>query len=110
MPLSTSDARSRELPVVSDVMGDEPVVRVIGSDDPEATLVGLLAWVSPVVGWLAEGRSPYVFVHQPENLDSPSLARRFHAAVAAVVAALGPLRTPIPVAPAGETTGQSSFF
>jgi uncharacterized protein YecE (DUF72 family) len=99
-----------KLPVAIDVMGDEPVVRVIGSDDPEVTFEGLLAWVPPVLEWLAEGRRPYVFVHQPENLDSPALARRFHAAVAAVVADLGPLPTPIPVAPAGETTGQSSLF
>lgn len=99
-----------KLPVVTDVMGDEPVVRVIGSDDPEATFEGLLAWVPQVVGWLAEGRRPYVFVHQPENLDSPDLARRFHAAVAERVPDLVPLPTPTPVAPAGEVTGQTSLF
>jgi uncharacterized protein YecE (DUF72 family) len=98
------------LPVVTDVMGDEPIVRVIGSDDVEGTFDGLLAWTPTIVDWLDEGRRPYVFVHQPENLESPALARRFHAAVAEHVTDLAPLPTPLPVAPSGEITGQSSLF
>jgi uncharacterized protein YecE (DUF72 family) len=98
------------LPVVTDVMGHEPVVRVIGSDDHDGTDEGLRAWIPTVAEWLADGREPFVFVHQPENLESPALARRFHAAVAARVPALAPLPTPLPVAPDGEVTGQSSLF
>jgi uncharacterized protein YecE (DUF72 family) len=99
-----------KLPVASDVMGPEPIVRLIGSDDVEGTYAGLLAWAPTVVDWLAEGRRPYVFVHQPENLESPALARRFHAAVEERVPGLAPLPTPLPVAPAGEITGQTSLF
>ena len=33
------------------------------------------------LAWLDEHRAPYVFAHQPENRESPRLARRFHAAV-----------------------------
>ena len=91
-------------------MGDEPIVRVIGNDDIEETFAGLDAWRAHAVAWLAEGRRPYVFVHQPENLHSPALARRFHAAVAHDVPDVAPLAEPLPVAPAGEITGQSSLF
>jgi hypothetical protein len=35
-----------------------------------------------VSGWIAEGRTPTFFVHTPDNLESPALARSFHAAVA----------------------------
>jgi uncharacterized protein YecE (DUF72 family) len=98
------------LPVCTDLMGDEPVVRVIGADPSDGSLAGLTAWVPQIVEWLAEGRRPYVFVHQPENLDSPALARSLHAAVAELVPDLAPLPEPIPVAPAGETLGQSSLF
>jgi len=98
------------LPVVTDVTGDEPIVRVIGSDDVESTFDGLIAWVPTVVDWLSAGKRPYVFAHQPENLESPALARRFHAAVAAHVPELVRLPDPLPVAPAGETLGQTSLF
>lgn len=102
---STSKAASDErrtkprLPVVLDAVGPHPVLRVIGEDSPHGTFTGLLAWADQVVTWLAEGREPFLFVHQPENLHSPALARELHAAVAARVAGLAPL----PV-PAGQTT------
>ncbi|MGB3733546.1 MAG: DUF72 domain-containing protein [Ilumatobacter sp.] len=88
-----------DLPVLTQVAGDHPIVRVIGQDRPEGTMDGLLAWVPQVVTWLDEGRVPYVFVHQPENLDSPGLARAFHDAVADEVPDLEPLPDP-----AGQTT------
>ena len=71
---------------------------------------GLRAWIPAVTTWLRDGRRPYVFVHQPENLHSPALARRFHAEVKAGVPDLVPLAEPLPVAPAGEMPGQSSLF
>jgi uncharacterized protein YecE (DUF72 family) len=99
-----------KLPVVTDVMGDEPIVRVIGSDDLGGTADGLLAWLPQLASWLGEGRRPYLFVHQPENLESPALARRVHAALARVLPGLAPLPEPIPVAPSSEVTGQSPLF
>lgn len=110
---SRSDASVEErrtkprLPVVPP-SGPDPIVRVIGGDDPDATFEGLAAWVPSVVDWLAEGRRPYVFVHQPENRDSPTLARRFHAAVRAEVPDLAALPTPVDVDPPGD--GQSMLF
>ena len=108
---SVDERRTKpRLPVVTDLMGAEPVVRVIGADPSDESLTGLTAWVPKIVEWLAEGRRPYVFVHQPENLDSPALARALHAAVTERVPDLAPLPEPIPVAAAGEVTGQSSLF
>jgi uncharacterized protein YecE (DUF72 family) len=108
---SVEERRTKpKLPVVTELVGDEPIIRVIGADTADASFAGLLAWVDHVVEWLAEGRQPYVFVHQPENLESPALARRFHATVAERVPDLTPLPEPLPVAPAGETPGQSSLF
>jgi uncharacterized protein YecE (DUF72 family) len=98
------------LPVVTDMMGPNPIVRVIGSDDLDDTVAGLRAWIPQLVEWITEGREPYLFVHQPENLESPALARTLHAEVTALVAGLAPLSTPLPVAPASEITGQDSLF
>jgi uncharacterized protein YecE (DUF72 family) len=99
-----------KLPVLTDVAGATPIVRVIGADDADTTTDGLLAWVAPVADWIAEGREPYLFVHQPENLESPRLARAFHGEVAAAVGNLAPLPTPLPVVPATEVLGQDSLF
>jgi uncharacterized protein YecE (DUF72 family) len=89
------------LPIVLDAVGSAPIIRVIGGDAVDGTMRGLLAWVPQIVAWLTEGRTPYVFVHQPENLDSPGLARAIHDAVASEVPSLAPLPTP---------PGQTSMF
>jgi uncharacterized protein YecE (DUF72 family) len=99
-----------KLPVLTDVVSATPIVRVIGADDPDTTVDGLRAWVVRVADWIAEGREPYLFVHQPENLESPRLARMFHADVVAAVGDVAPLPTPLPVVPATEVLGQDSLF
>jgi uncharacterized protein YecE (DUF72 family) len=99
-----------KLPVLTDLMGRSPIVRVIGSDDLDGTADGLRAWIPQIVEWVADGRTPYLFVHQPENLESPALARMIHAEIATHVEGLAPLPTPLPVAPASEVLGQDSLF
>ncbi|TDU89933.1 uncharacterized protein YecE (DUF72 family) [Kribbella voronezhensis] len=76
-----------------------PIVRYIGRDDPQLTVAGWDYLVKAVVDWLAEGRSPTVFLHTPDNVDALTLARRFYSDVAAVVPELSPLPEPLPVAP-----------
>lgn len=98
------------LPVRTETVGDCPIVRVIGEDGVDGTLEGLRAWIPQLVEWLDAGRRPYLFVHQPENLHSPRLARTIHAEIAAARPALTPLPEPIPVAPRSEVTGQDSLF
>jgi uncharacterized protein YecE (DUF72 family) len=90
-----------DLPIVLDAVGKFPIIRVIGEDSPDGTLAGIMVWVDQVIAWIGEGREPYVFAHQPENLDSPGLARAFHEAVAARLPTLAPLPEP---------TGQASMF
>ncbi len=98
------------LPIATDVVGAAPVVRVIGADDLDVTRAGLRAWIPQLTEWLAAGREPYLFVHQPENRASPALARAIHAEVRELVPALAPLPEPLPVAPATEVTGQDTLF
>ncbi|MEM9039757.1 MAG: DUF72 domain-containing protein, partial [Actinomycetota bacterium] len=75
-PAAADERRTKpSLPVVTDVMGDSPIVRIIGNDDPASTLDGFGSWRERVVDWIEGGREPFVFVHQPENLRSPSSAR-----------------------------------
>lgn len=113
-PASSASSEERrtkpKLPIATDVMGSAPIVRVIGADDADVTFDGLVAWLPAIETWLAEGRRPYLFVHQPENRDSPAIARRVHAAARDRIAGLDPLPEPLPVTDAGEIAGQSSLF
>ena len=63
---------------------------------------GLRDWQPIVADWLREGRTPTVFVHTPDNLDAPMLARGFHNALRALVPELTALPEAWPVAPAEQ--------
>ena len=55
-----------------------PQVRFIGRPELEANDPYLVPWIEKVAGWIEEGRTPYVFLHTPDNHRAPELARRFH--------------------------------
>ncbi|MFG1921993.1 DUF72 domain-containing protein [Cryptosporangium sp. NPDC048952] len=79
-----------------EALTDRPIVRYLGRDDPARTVEGWQPWVKQTATWLREGRAPTVFIHTPDNAQSPELARLFHAAVRAEVPALDPLPEPEP--------------
>lgn len=79
----TLDAKRRKprVPLRTTAIGARPFVRFVGDpamppDDPL-----LRAWADIVARWLGEGRSPYFFVHHPDDAHAPALARRFQALV-----------------------------
>ena len=86
--------RKPRLPVRPIAIGQHPVVRFIGQTRPEANPAWWAKWVPKVAQWLHEGRSPTFFVHTPDNVVAPALARRFHAEVRALVPSLQPLPEP----------------
>lgn len=92
-------ASKPRLPRRSRALTSHPLVRYIGRDDADRTAAGWQPWLDTVTGWLREGRSPTVFIHTPDNVDSLGLARRFHDEVRARVPELEPLPEPIPAGP-----------
>lgn len=76
---------------------DQPIVRFIGQTDLDANEPFWRKWVGPVCRWLDAGRSPIVFLHTPDNVDAPELARRFHEAVVAERPGTAPLPDRPPV-------------
>ena len=70
------------LPVRPVATSIRPVVRLIGNTNLDASIARWRQWAPSIVRWLAEGRSPIVFTHTPDNRDAPPLARRFHDLVA----------------------------
>jgi uncharacterized protein YecE (DUF72 family) len=87
------------LPRRTRALTSHPVVRYIGRDDPARTVAGWQPWLDVVAGWLAEGRSPTVFIHTPDNAEAPELARRFHDDVRARVPEVKPLPEPVAAGP-----------
>jgi uncharacterized protein YecE (DUF72 family) len=101
----TSDAerdawtKKPRMPRRSLALTNRPIVRYLGRDAVEETVVGWQPWVDVVADWLREGRSPTMFIHTPDNADAPMLARRFHDDVRAQVPELEALPEPAPVGP-----------
>jgi uncharacterized protein YecE (DUF72 family) len=91
--------RKPRLPRRSRALTDHPVVRYLGRDDPARTAAGWQPWLDVVASWLGEGRSPTVFIHTPDNVRAPELARQFHDEVRARVPATEPLPEPVPAGP-----------
>lgn len=77
-PTRSALDRKPDLPVRPIGLGRHPFIRIVAH--PVATANGpwLAAWADVVAGWIAEGRSPYVFLHSPGDADVPLLARVFH--------------------------------
>lgn len=96
-------SRKPRMPRRSVALTDRPIVRYLGRDDAAHTIEGWQDWVEVAAGWLREGRSPTVFIHTPDNVDAPTLARRFHDQVRARVPGLAALPEPVPV-------GQPTLF
>jgi uncharacterized protein YecE (DUF72 family) len=92
-------AKKPRLPLRSVALTDRPIVRYLGRDDSAATIGGWQRWIDVVAGWLREGRSPTMFIHTPDNADTPALARRFHDDVRARLPQLEALPQPTPGEP-----------
>ncbi len=87
--------RKPRLPVRPVATADQPLVRIIGVNDPVQTIAGWGKWVPKIAQWCERGLTPHVFIHTPNNHDSPDLARRFHAEVRSLLPTLDPLPEPL---------------
>ncbi|WP_404325594.1 DUF72 domain-containing protein [Cobetia sp. UIB-001] len=100
LAVARSEKPHRPLHVFSS--GQHPVVRFIGHYD-EATNRALFApWVERLFLWISQGKSPFLFVHTPDNKAAPALARLLANQV------LAKLERPLIGAFPGE--GQGSLF
>lgn len=57
--------------------GNMPVVRFITAKDWQGTLHYLTPWVDKICTWMEEGRTPFVFLHTPDNRFAPDVAEYF---------------------------------
>jgi uncharacterized protein YecE (DUF72 family) len=84
------DAKPR-LPVRPVATASEPLVRLIGQTDLDASIEFWRPWFAKIAAWRAAGANPHVFLHTPDNVAAPELAHRVRDEVAAFDADLPPL-------------------
>ncbi|MCB0215499.1 MAG: DUF72 domain-containing protein [Chloroflexi bacterium] len=70
--------RKPRLPVRLTVTGRRPVVRFVAHAEPEANRWLLKGWADQLATWILDGLEPQVFVHAPDELHAPWLARELH--------------------------------
>lgn len=76
--LRIARGKKPRLPIPTVVEGKHPVLRLIVPPEPGVAEPRIDAWVLRVAAWLRQRRSPYVFLHCPNDFHAPRLARTFH--------------------------------
>lgn len=59
-----------------------PVVRFIGHFDEGINLARFEPWSERISLWIKQGKTPFLFVHTPDNRQAPELARLFYTRLA----------------------------
>lgn len=71
--------RKPNLPIVMRATGPSPIVRCVPHESFDATLPFVTPWVTQLSKWIGEGKTPYFFMHAPDDTFAPENAYRFHA-------------------------------
>ncbi len=66
------------VPVRFTATGTHPFIRFVGHPEVDENLPLLAEWAPVVAQWIGEGRTPYIFMHAPDDFYAPRLARHFH--------------------------------
>ncbi|MEM8944568.1 MAG: DUF72 domain-containing protein [Planctomycetota bacterium] len=101
-----SQQRKPKSPVRQTVTGKRPVLRLIGRNDVTTVRPWMQQWAKIVAGWIADGLTPYIFTHAPDNRFAPLAAEQFHQILSAEIPDLPPL----PNWPAREVRQQQALF
>ena len=67
-----------KVPVRFIATGPNPFMRFVGHPTVEENLPLLAEWAPIVAQWITENRTPYIFMHAPNDLYAPRLAWHFH--------------------------------
>jgi uncharacterized protein YecE (DUF72 family) len=76
-----SDVRTRKpkLPVVMRATADRPMVRCVPHEAFAANTHFVEPWAPQLARWISEGKTPFFFMHAPDDTYAPENAYAFHA-------------------------------
>ncbi|TPV94149.1 MAG: DUF72 domain-containing protein [Myxococcales bacterium FL481] len=78
-----SKRRKPDMPVRRIAIAANPFLRLIGNDVLADASTCVASWAHIAAGWLDEGRTPYVFLHSPDDFFAPRMCTAFHGALSA---------------------------
>lgn len=99
------------VPVRFTATGPRPLVRFVGDPVVEANAAIFREWAPVVARWMSEGRSPYVFLHHPDDGHAPALARLFQTTLHEIEPRVPPPPAwPVELAPKSAPAAQLDLF
>lgn len=75
--LAETRRKKPKLPTNVIATARNPVVRFVGNDNDNDNAQGLMPWVHKIHQWRQQGKTPYLFLHRPDNKHAPWLAAQF---------------------------------
>lgn len=72
-------ARKPRLPVIARTTANSPMIRCVPENTLDADIVE--PWAAQIATWIGEGKTPYFFMHSPDDVLAPEHAYKFHALV-----------------------------
>lgn len=77
---SEIQARERKprVPIRTQTTGQFPMLRLIGRNEVSRVDPWIEEWTDQVKAWIESGKSPFVFMHTPDDGFAPELGHRFH--------------------------------
>jgi uncharacterized protein YecE (DUF72 family) len=91
---TTIEAKRRKpkVPVRFTATNELPLLRFVGDPRNEVNYPVLQDWAQRVANWIRQGFTPFVFLHTPDDVLAPQLARDFHGFLQEQLPELPPLR------------------
>ncbi|WP_428241617.1 DUF72 domain-containing protein [Gynuella sp.] len=74
------DAQKKKprVPVHAIATAKYPVIRFIGHPTLDANNDFFHSWIGKICQWITDGCRPYLFIHTPDNIEAPTLARELY--------------------------------
>ncbi|TVR15699.1 MAG: DUF72 domain-containing protein [Balneolaceae bacterium] len=85
--------------------GVHPFIRFVGANDILNNEAYLKEWAIIIADWIKDSKHPYIFIHAPNTLHAPMLARFFHEELSKLIDV-----SPMPEWPAERENKQLGLF
>jgi len=76
--IQEAQKKKPKTPVRFDASSSRPFVRYVGANDLINNETWLKEWAIITADWIKDGLHPYIFIHAPDTMHAPELARAFH--------------------------------
>ena len=93
-PLWKAQQKKPHRPLHVIATGSRSLIRFIGHFDDSVNNDFFTPWVDRLCLWISQGKTPFLFVHTPDNRQAPALARRFAERVSEALTHSGQVRVP----------------